>query len=49
MLLIANPFVISVGQVAMRRMKEMKQAIVVTTYMNLMLLAIMVPLVYLTG
>ena len=46
--LLANPIVIGAGVIAMRKMKKMHEA-VITTYMNLMLLVIMMSIVYSTG
>lgn len=47
-LLLSNPIIIAAGVIAMRQMRKMHES-VVTTYMNLMLLAIMLPLVYIQG
>ena len=46
--LICNPVIIGVGVIAMRQMRKMHEA-VITTYMNLMLLVLMLTLVYSTG
>lgn len=44
-----NPFVIGTGQIAMRRMKEIKSPSLISAYMNVMLLVLMVTIVHATG
>ena len=46
--LVSNPVIIGAGIIAMRQMRKMHEA-VITTYMNLMLLVIMLTIVYATG
>ena len=46
--LISNPFIIGAGVIAMRQMRKMHES-VITTYMNLMLLIIMLTVVYASG
>lgn len=48
LLLLLNPLIIATGVVAMRNMRKMHEA-VITSYMNLMLLAIMLTVVYAQG
>lgn len=47
-ILLINPIIIGCGVIAMRQMRKMHES-VITSYMNLMLLAIMLVLVYATG
>ena len=47
-LLLLNPLIIGAGVIAMRRMKKMHES-VITSYMNIMLLAIMLTIVYSSG
>jgi len=48
LILLCNPIIIAAGVIAMRKMRKMHES-VITTYMNLMLLTIMLVIVYASG
>mmetsp|Transcript_11555 Transcript_11555/g.14567 ORF Transcript_11555/g.14567 Transcript_11555/m.14567 type:complete len:157 (+) Transcript_11555:769-1239(+) len=48
LILASNPLIIGIGIISMRKMKKMHES-VVTSYMNLMLLVVMIVVVYATG